>query len=39
MANSDSGSDDFCGNIDQINKIINLNIGKWKLKIINMKRT
>ena len=35
MANSDSGSDDFCGNIDQINKIINLNIGKWKLKIIN----
>lgn len=35
MSNSDSGGDSFESNIDQINKIINLNLGKWKLKIIN----
>lgn len=35
MSNSDSGGDSFEANIDQINKIITLNLGKWKLKVIN----
>lgn len=35
MANSDSGKNSFEENIEQIDRIIKLNLGKWKLKIIN----
>ena len=34
MANSDSGKDSFEDNIDQINRLISLHLGKWRMKSI-----